>query len=95
MQTLTISDLLERSKGYKSRHAYQKIRNHAKQVMAKSDVPKACSFCGSLNGVQVAHLKGIASFAVSTLVSTVNDPQNLRYLCPNHHWEQERGLIKP
>jgi predicted restriction endonuclease len=27
-------------------------------------------------------------------LSEVNDLSNLVYLCPNHHWELDNGIIK-
>lgn len=72
-----------------ARHRYQLVRAHAHRVMRLTDIPKQCKICGYSTHVELAHLRSIGSFAPDTLVSEVNDLNNLAFLCPNHHWELE------
>lgn len=75
-------------------HAYSPIRSDARRFMEESGIPKACEICGHSNTVEVAHLKAIKDFdPATTLVKEVNSLNNLMYLCPNHHKEQEKGII--
>lgn len=54
---------------------------------------KSCAVCGYDNHVEVAHIKGIATFSDTATVSEVNASTNLIGLCPNHHWEYDRGRL--
>lgn len=53
----------------------------------------ACAVCGYNKHVDVCHIKDVASFDPSALLSDVNDPKNLTALCPTHHWEFDNGLL--
>lgn len=59
-----------------TRHAIQSIQGE-----------KCCAICGYGYYVEVCHIKAVASFPIDTLVTVINDPSNLVYLCPNHHKE--------
>lgn len=70
---------------------YGRIRVHARYLTRH--LPKLCSQCGYSNHVQVAHIKGINTFSRDTLISVVNNLDNLAFLCPNHHWELDHGML--
>ncbi len=70
---------------------YGRIRLNARTITR--ELPKICSICGYDNHVQVAHIKPISKFLGETLISEVNDFKNLSFLCPNHHWEFDHGLL--
>jgi predicted restriction endonuclease len=55
---------------------------------------KACQFCGYDKHVEVCHIKSISSFDLSTTIREINDLSNLIYLCPNCHWELDKGILK-
>lgn len=55
--------------------------------------PKACAKCGYDIYVEVCHKQPVKDFPGSTPLSVINDPNNLMYLCPNHHKEFDRGFI--
>ena len=55
---------------------------------------KACEICGYDKVVEVAHIRDISSFCDDTLMSVVNSPNNLMWLCPNHHAELDMGLLE-
>lgn len=75
-----------------SRHAG--VRDHARKVYKNSGEPKCCYVCGYSTYVEICHIKSIASFPLNTLINEVNDIKNLVALCPNHHKELDKGLIK-
>lgn len=66
---------------------YSQINMHARALC--KDRPQVCTKCGYDKHVQVHHIKSIRSFSEDTLVSEINDPNNLILLCPNCHWEVE------
>lgn len=74
-------------KSTNSRHRYQNVRNHAHRVVDLLDRKRECSVCGYSKYVELCHIKGISTYDSSTKLSIVNHPDNLIYLCPNHHWE--------
>jgi hypothetical protein len=67
------------------------LRLHIRQVMA--DRPRACATCGYSVHVETVHLRPAGDFLQGTSLAEINDPSNLIYLCPNHRWEYEHGLI--
>lgn len=70
------------------------IRDHSRKVYRKSGEPKCCYVCGYSIYIEICHIKSIASFPMETLIQDVNDIKNLVALCPNHHKELDKGLIK-
>jgi predicted restriction endonuclease len=48
--------------------------------------PLVCEECGFEHGVQVCHIKPISEFPLDTKISEVNNRNNIKLLCPNHHW---------
>jgi predicted restriction endonuclease len=55
---------------------------------------KACVVCGYDKFVDVAHIKPVAAFSPQAKLKDINAPENLIYLCPNHHREFDRGYLK-
>jgi hypothetical protein len=75
-------------------HYKTTIGKHAKKVFLLSGQEKVCKNCGFIHGVQICHIKGIATFADESLVSEINDASNLTPLCPNCHWLFDHDLLK-
>ena len=74
----------------------QEIRAHARKVLENSDREKVCQYCRNHEFdeiLEVHHLKSILKFDESTLISEINNKDNLVWLCPNHHTMLEKGLI--
>jgi hypothetical protein len=67
------------------------LRLHIRQVMA--DRPRMCAQCGYAVHVETVHLRPAEDFLPGTPLAEINAPTNLVYLCPNHRWEYEHGLI--
>jgi len=70
------------------------IRDHSRRVYKQSGEPKCCYVCGYSTYIEICHIKSIASFPMETLIQDINHIKNLVALCPNHHKELDRGLIK-
>jgi 5-methylcytosine-specific restriction endonuclease McrA len=66
------------------------IRQQAKRVFC----PTVCEKCGYDLHVEVCHIKSISSFPMDTPVSLINSLDNLVGLCPNCHWELDKGVIR-
>jgi hypothetical protein len=73
--------------------AYALVRARARAVIAKHGVSK-CQKCSYSKHVEAAHIKAISSFDEETLLSAINHPSNLISLCPNCHWEFDKGLLE-
>lgn len=79
------------------RHGWQTantiIRKHARKVYAENNTSRQCAVCGYSNHIQVSHKKKVCDFPDSTVMSDINQPDNLVGLCPNHHWELDNGIL--
>ena len=69
------------------------VRNEARDLMKRWGVEKKCGMCSWKKHVEVVHIKDISTFPLDTLVSVVNSRENLKYLCPNHHWEFDNKKV--
>lgn len=72
--------------------AFALVRSRARAV-AKSK-GKSCFSCGYSKHVEVCHKKPIKEYPLSTMISEINHPDNLLLLCPNCHWEFDKGRLK-
>lgn len=86
----TLSDF---EKTYKNNSRYFTVRKYARIALIESGIKKECKICGFNDYVEACHIKSISSFTKDTLVSEVNNINNLVYLCPNHHVMLDKGLI--
>lgn len=68
--------------------AFALVRSRARAI-AKNLGWNSCSICGYDKHIEIDHIKPISEFDESTKMSVINDPSNLRPLCPNCHWEIE------
>lgn len=66
--------------------AYALVRTRARTVIKNHSINK-CQKCGYDKHIEACHIKSISSFSEDTLVSVINDINNLMALCPNCHWE--------
>lgn len=75
---------------YQNKRNYQvnsQIRELARQTLERLKIEKKCVKCNYSTHVETCHIKPISSFPPTTLISIINSPDNLIYLCPNCHWE--------
>lgn len=80
----------------KSHRQYQKhsrIRNMSRSIYRRSKKPKHCVICGYNIHYEVCHIKPISEFSEDSLISEINNIDNLISLCPNHHWELDNNIL--
>lgn len=85
----TKGELFERYAQWQTARAA--IQKSAKQTYDSSDKPKECIICGYDKHYEVAHIKAVSEFDANSLISEINDINNLIALCPNHHWEYDNA----
>lgn len=91
---LSDKTLEEASAGRKDNNRYTGVRKNAKVVYTQRYGKNlCCKICGYDKHVEICHIKSISSFTPQTLISVINDVENLICLCPNHHWEFDNGLL--
>lgn len=73
---------------------YRRIRKAARDIAKNMGMLERCSVCSYNTHVECCHIKPIADYSDDTLVSTINHPNNLCGLCPNHHWELDHRILK-
>jgi len=82
---------------FKSKNTWQlarsKIARMARLIIRKSGIKAKCRICGYRKHVECSHNKRVADFPDTAFISEINNIKNLSYLCPNHHWEHENGLL--
>jgi 5-methylcytosine-specific restriction endonuclease McrA len=52
-----------------------------------------CRNCGYSKHVELCHIKPVASFPDTATLGEVNSEENVVQLCPNCHWEFDKGLL--
>lgn len=53
-----------------------------------------CHNCGYDKHVELCHIKAIREFTPQSKLKEVNSEDNVIQLCPNCHWEFDKGLLK-
>ena len=81
----------ERTSWQSARSAIQK---NARAVIDFLSNEKRCKICNYDYHVDVCHIIPVSEFDDSSLISEINNIDNLVYLCPNHHKEFDDGNIK-
>lgn len=91
ISNLTIKDIYDIKDNWQAARAA--ICSHARTIYYQNDGDKFCKYCGYDKHVEVCHIKGVAEFDKSAIISSVNSIDNLIGLCRNHHWELDHGLL--
>ena len=65
------------------------IRKHAQKFIPR----EPCRACSYDLHVEAAHILAVASFPDTAKLSEINNPDNIIPLCPNCHWEFDRGIL--
>ena len=73
---------------------HAKLRGHARSIYKQSGRPLECFSCGYNLHVDVCHIQDVKDFPLDTLVSVVNDIDNLVALDKRCHWEFDHGYLK-
>lgn len=91
VSSVTKGELINKRSNWQSWRS--EIQKNARSVYKKSNKPNYCVVCGYDKTYEVAHVKAVSDFDDDTLVSEINDINNLIALCPNHHWEFDHGQL--
>ncbi|WP_408641126.1 HNH endonuclease signature motif containing protein [Flavisphingomonas formosensis] len=75
----------------KSECSHSVIRAHARSTISRS--PKRCMICGYDRHAEACHLRPVAAFPGTARLDEINSSTNLVWLCPNHHWELDHGML--
>jgi hypothetical protein len=70
------------------------IQRHARKVYFHSDKPRKCKVCGYDKHIEISHLYPVKMFSTNINLMEINALSNLIPLCPNHHWEYDKGILK-
>ena len=92
IRSKTKAEVFSSNKNWQS--ARSNIRRDAHRIFFNENKNPKCKICGYNKHIEVAHIKAVSEFSDSTLISEINDINNLIGLCPNHHWEYDHGLLK-
>lgn len=87
----TKGDLFANRKNWQS--ARSTIQRRARETYRTSGLPMICRACGYNRHVEIAHQRAVSEFSDTSTINEINAIDNLMALCPNHHWEQEHGLL--
>jgi hypothetical protein len=88
---LTKDELKE--KGKHPYHHKSTITRIARELYRNSERKQECCVCNRKEAVDVCHIKDVREFPGSSLISEINDLNNLVALCKNHHWDFDHGRI--
>lgn len=88
----TVGQARDGAKNQHSSSAHADIRSLARAKF-KDLRALPCASCGYSKHVEICHIKPLSSFPVNTLIREVNSRDNVIQLCPNCHWEFDRGLL--
>ena len=86
--------LYQATRDGKKASAYCTIREYARKNLLQSGIQKCCKNCGYEKHVESCHIKSISSFDLEITIKEINDLSNLVFLCPNCHWEFDKGILK-
>lgn len=56
-------------------------------------IKKPCANCGYDKHVELCHIKALKNFSPDSKLKEVNSEENVIQLCPNCHWEFDKGFI--
>lgn len=84
---------LSEAQGKRKYQISSRIRDLAKIKVRNLKRFKSCQNCGYDKHVEICHIKAIKDFPPETLISEINDLNNLAGLCPNCHWEFDNGIL--
>jgi len=84
----TKKESVDESIKYAAKHKYEKIRQYGKRLAKHFGWnTNTCEQCGYDKHAELCHINPIADFPDETLVRDINDRSNVKFLCPNCHWE--------
>ena len=93
LKNYTIGEIKQLYKDKNGLAIAAKIRGYGKTIYDRSDKPKQCIVCGYSKHYEVCHIKSVSSYSDSATMAEIHSLINLVALCPNCHWEFDRGLL--
>ncbi|MGB3945746.1 MAG: HNH endonuclease [Candidatus Saccharimonadales bacterium] len=78
----------------KAENKSKRWTDHIRYFARSMHIFDSCDVCGYDKHVEVAHIVDVASFPDSATIREINSRENVRGLCPNHHWELDNGVLK-
>lgn len=90
--SLTLGEVLKKLKGEHPSWVMSYVRRRVRQKLLRKQAIPPCEICGYTNHVEICHIKPIKAFPLSATIEEINTPSNLKFLCPNHHWEFDHAL---
>ncbi|MCO6501383.1 MAG: HNH endonuclease [Vicingus serpentipes] len=90
--SLTKGELFDKYRNWQS--ARSTIQSNARKVLIESGREMKCVECEYSLHVDCCHIKDVSEFSSDSLISEINDTNNLVWLCKNHHWEFDNELLK-
>lgn len=89
LNLITLKELKLRDKTYKST-----IRFYARKYFKDNSKDlKECKICKYNLYVELCHMKPVSEYDENSTLGEINSPDNLIYLCPNHHKELDLNLL--
>lgn len=88
--TITLSEFRMK---YDTLGFHARLRDLARRSYKSAGLPRKCFVCGYDKHIQVCHVVGVSQFPSTASITEVNNIANLVALCPNHHWEYDKGLF--
>jgi len=73
---------------------YIYIRAGSRRLAKRRGMEKVCKVCGYDTYTELCHIKDISKFPDEATMAEINSPENLVYLCPNHHKELHLGVLE-
>lgn len=89
MKIKIMEDCINRS----GANTYDLVRDNARKYSKYFYEPR-CENCGYDKHYEVCHIKDLKDFTRKETLFEVNNKDNLVHLCPNCHWEFDKGLLK-
>lgn len=88
LENISKGEFFLRCKNWQS--ARSQICKHARFIKGEKT---PCANCNYKNHVELCHIKSVSSFSDEALITEINAPENLIYLCPNCHWEFDNNIL--
>lgn len=90
-ENLTLKDVENAYPNLHQSSRFVKVRSFARSWL-KELTQLPCYKCGYDKHVELCHIKAISDFNETTTLGEINCLENVVQLCPNCHWEFDKGL---
>lgn len=69
------------------------VNKHASRAYKQAGKQDCCVVCG-YHDIQICHIKAVSKFPDTATLAEIDHPDNLVGLCPNHHYEFDKGQLE-